>query len=151
MQADELVHRQIADPLVAICGFYYGRVIVRFCWYRTANQVALSHLSAKLRAVTRPVVKSRAPANLAALQTFIGRSDWFGFYTTLVEACRIVLQAIFAAAEIYNPGDKWLNRSPARFGLPVTVRYAYEQLWNPHVRLDERIAALRSLFESATA
>jgi hypothetical protein len=66
-------------------------------------------------------------------------------HKSLVEATRTVLQALFSAAEVYYPGDKWLRAAIVQFGLDPRVLMAFDRVWERGMEPTDQIEALSQL------
>ncbi|GAC1349486.1 MAG: hypothetical protein NVSMB27_23080 [Ktedonobacteraceae bacterium] len=110
-------------------------------------KTALSTFPEVVKQGTRRLLQAHRQSYLSDLRTFAARADWLMFHSTIIDAVRITMQALFAANNVYYPGDKWLHQSIRCFALPTEVSTLYDQLWRSEENTDERIAALIQLME----
>jgi hypothetical protein len=141
----------ILDPLVTVSGFCYGELLADAGGQGAALRTSLRPFPPRLQAELQRVLRSRHTAQLGDLDKFAQRADWLSFYSALVAAVRLVMQALFAMHGVYYPGDKWLRQALLRFGLDQRILAAYDRVWAPGVAAVERIAAYRELLELAKA
>jgi hypothetical protein len=137
---------QILDPLTAVSGFYYGELLVDHAGHGEQAKEALRRFPAALKSETARRARGHRETSLTHLRTFAERADWLMFHADLIGAVRMVLQALFAAEEVYYPGDKWLRQAIVRFGLGPRVLAAFDTLWAREAEPAARIAALAQLF-----
>jgi hypothetical protein len=139
----------VLNSLVAVSGFYSGKLLLDSAHRARRLKAELVRFPVALKAETARVARVRQTAYLADLRKFADRADWFMFHSVLVEAVRTALQALFAAHEVYYPGDKWLRLAIARFGLEPRILDLFDQLWQSQADPTGRIDATEQLLSLA--
>ena len=141
----EPANARVLNPLTLVSGFRYGELLADPDGHAARLLDALAPFPPALAAATRRHLRNNRATWLADLQKFAARGDGLAFHDTLVAAARAALQALFAAHEVYFPGDKWLRPAMVRFGVGERAITAFDRLWAPQASLSERIAALEQL------
>jgi hypothetical protein len=136
---------QVLNPLTAVSGFYYGELLGDRAGYGEQAKALLRQFPAALKAETARRARGHRDTYLKDLRTFAERADWFMFHSVLIDAVRTVMQALFVAAEVYYPGDKWLRQSIVRFGLDPRVQASFDALWEREAEPADQIAAFAQL------
>jgi hypothetical protein len=141
----DLPGREIVNPLALAAAFRDAVFVIDPRGLGRRLQEMLHTFPEHLKTSTRRAVQNNKDRKLADLRKHVSRGDWFAFQSALVGVGRTVLQALFAAREVYWTGDKWRRTAMVRFGFGPQVLEAYDRLWAMDAAPAERIAALERL------
>jgi Domain of unknown function (DUF4037) len=136
----------ILIPLVTVAGFIGGELLADPAAIGITMRELLHPFPEALRQSTSQDALRRQESLFCALQKSAAREDWLVFHTTLIEATRLVLPALFAVHRVYYPGDTWVGRAMERVGLPLAIRDVYARLWMQGATPAAQIAVLEALF-----
>ena len=151
LQAKRDDTERILDPLVATAAFLYGETVLDTDGLGALWKSKLTTFPPLVKHACRRVVVAHRQEYLAGLSTASQCGDWFTFSSTLLQAVRTTVRALFVLHGIYYPGDKYLRQAIVRFSLGEEVLTCFDRLWenegNVEAQARAKLAAIERLLE----
>lgn len=136
----------ILQPVVTVSGFYYGNVLLDRKGEGASIKDALRSFPEPLRKEARRLLPL-CRDDLPVLTRLGERGDWIPYFRDLSRIVRTMLFALFAAHDVYYPGDKWILKALERFAIGADAAGAWEQIWSRRASIRDQIAAVDALGE----
>lgn len=134
----------ILQPVVTVSGFYYGNILLDRNGEGASLKDVLRHFPDPLRKDALRLLRL-CRSDLPVLRGLGERGDWIPYFRDLSRIVRTILFALFAAHDVYYPGDKWVLKALERFAIGADAAGAWEQIWKRGVSLRDQIAAVDAL------